>query len=151
MLDVGTGAGFPSVPLKIMRSDLRLVLLEPNLRKTSFLLYLIGTLQLDHVKVVNQTIEEFAGSAADRFDLVTVRALSLASIGHHVEKLLARGGTFLAYRSGKEESEGFPPGLSLRNEWGYELPFGYGHRKLVALSAPAAEQCDVPRGTRGAA
>jgi 16S rRNA (guanine527-N7)-methyltransferase len=146
ILDVGTGAGFPSVPLKIMRSDLQVLLLEPNSKKVSFLLYLIGTLQLDHVRVINQTVEEFARHTSDRFDLIAVRALSLATMGRQAAELLAPGGTFLAYRSAEMEPNDIPPGLSLRNEWDYELPFGYGRRKLVALGMT---RCDVPRGTVG--
>jgi 16S rRNA (guanine527-N7)-methyltransferase len=148
ILDIGTGAGFPSVPLKIMRSDLRPVLLEPNSKKVSFLLHLVGTLKLDQVKVVNQTLKEFAGNAPDQFDLVLVRALSLATLGEHVVDLLTSGGTLLAYRSARMESSDMPPGLSLRNEWSYELPFGYGRRVLVAMGAA---HCDVPRGTRRSA
>jgi 16S rRNA (guanine527-N7)-methyltransferase len=146
ILDVGAGAGFPSIPLKIMRPDLRPVLLEPNSKKVSFLLYAVGTLQLKGVRVVNQTVEEFSGTIADRFDHVVVRALSLDTVGRYAANLLTADGALLAYRSEEIGAGDIPPGLCLRKQWSYELPFGYGSRTLIALGIAHS---DVPRGTRG--
>lgn len=148
VLDVGTGAGFPSIPLKIMRSGLRPVLLEPNTKKVSFLLYVVGTLELKDVQVVNQTLERFADTAADRFDHVLVRALSQDTWGGRASGLLGSGGSVLAYRSRSMEVADIPPGLSLVKQWSYELPFGYGSRALAVLKKA---HTDVPRGTRGLA
>ena len=84
LLDIGTGAGFPSVPLKIMRPGLRPVLLEPNSKKASFLLYLVGTLELKNVQVISQTLEQFGGTGGNRFDHVLVRALSQDTWGNRI-------------------------------------------------------------------
>jgi 16S rRNA (guanine527-N7)-methyltransferase len=145
ILDIGTGAGFPSIPLKIMRPDLRMVLLEPNSKKVSFLLYLVGTLELKNVRVVNKTLEQFADTAADRFDYVLIRALGLDTWNGHSASLLTQGGMVLAYRSKSMELRDVPAGLSVQNTWNYELPFGHGSRALVSLGRHG----DVPRGTRG--
>lgn len=148
ILDVGAGAGFPSIPLKIMRPDLRSTLLEPNAKKVSFLLYLVGTLELKHVHVVNQTLEQFASTAAERFDYVLVRALGVETWSSRIATLLNSRGTVLAYRSARMEPGEIPAGLNVQNAWSYELPFGYGDRVLVALGRADG---DVPRGTKGTA
>lgn len=143
ILDVGPGAGFPSIPLKIMRPDLRITLLEPNSKKASFLHFLIGTFQLMDVRVVSQTLKEFAKARQGRLDWVVVRALSLETMGNELADVLNGGTTVLAYRSVGIKREDIPLGLGALSEWSYELPFGFGRRVLVALGLAA----HVPRGT----
>jgi 16S rRNA (guanine527-N7)-methyltransferase len=133
LLDIGAGAGFPSVPLKIMRPGLRPVLLEPNSKKASFLLYLVGTLELKSVQVISQTLEQFAGTGGDRFDHVLVRALSQGTWSSRIAGFLSSDGSVLAYRSAVMKSQDVPPGLRSLSEWSYELPFGYGRRVLTVL------------------
>lgn len=133
LLDIGTGAGFPSVPLKIMRPGLRPVLLEPNSKKASFLLYLAGTLELKNVQVVSQTLEQFGGTGGNRFDHVLVRALSQDTWGNRVAGFLNSDGSVLAYRSAVMKPQDIPPGLRPLSEWSYELPFGYGQRVITVL------------------
>jgi 16S rRNA (guanine527-N7)-methyltransferase len=133
VLDIGTGAGFPSVPLKIMRPDLRPVLLEPNTKKASFLLYLVGTLQLKNVQVIGQTLQQFAGTVVDRFDHVLVRALNQDTWSNRIAGFLSSDGSVLAYRSVVMKSQDIPPDLHLLSEWSYELPYGYGRRILAVL------------------
>ena len=133
LLDIGTGAGFPSVPLKIMRPGLRPVLLEPNSKKASFLLYLVGTLELKNVQVVSQTLQQFGGTGENRFDHVLVRALSQDTWGNRVAGFLNSDGSVLAYRSAVMKPQDIPPGLRPLSEWSYELPFGYGQRVITVL------------------
>ena len=56
VLDIGAGAGFPSFPLKIVRSDLRPSLLESNAKKVSFIRYITGILALHNVAAVSTTL-----------------------------------------------------------------------------------------------
>ena len=60
IIDIGTGAGFPGVPLKILFPQPRLVLIEPTTKKTAFLQYIIGKLELENVEVLNSRAEEAA-------------------------------------------------------------------------------------------
>ena len=53
IVDIGTGAGFPGVPLKILFPQPRLVLIEPTTKKTSFLHHIIQKLELENVEVLN--------------------------------------------------------------------------------------------------
>src|SRR5207248_7441882 len=73
MLDVGAGGGFPGLPLKIARPDLRLTLLEATGKKARFLEHVVAALGLSEVTIVNQRAEEFGEREA--FEVVVARAL----------------------------------------------------------------------------
>ncbi len=76
VIDVGSGAGLPGVPLALARPDLSLVLVEPMLRRCEFLEMVVSRLSLgDRVRVVRSRVEEYSGSA----DVVTCRALASVS------------------------------------------------------------------------
>jgi 16S rRNA (guanine527-N7)-methyltransferase len=72
--DIGTGAGLPGVVLAIARPDITMTLVEPLLRRTTFLDEVVGELGLDHVSVVRGRAEELHGEAT--FDVVTSRAVA---------------------------------------------------------------------------
>lgn len=72
--DVGSGAGLPGLVLAITRPDLRLTLVEPLLRRTTFLQEVVDELALDHVEVVRGRAEALHGRR--RFDIVTSRAVA---------------------------------------------------------------------------
>jgi 16S rRNA (guanine527-N7)-methyltransferase len=78
LLDIGAGAGFPGLPLKIVRPQWHVVLLEATGKKVTFLQHIIETLQLKDVIAVNGRAEELAHKAEfrDSFDVVTARAVS---------------------------------------------------------------------------
>jgi 16S rRNA (guanine527-N7)-methyltransferase len=72
--DVGSGAGFPGLPLKIAFTALRVTLLEPNLKKCAFLREVREALALESVEVVRSTYEDFA-APPEPFDFICSRAL----------------------------------------------------------------------------
>lgn len=72
--DIGSGAGLPGLVLAIARPDLRLTLVEPLLRRTTFLSEVVDELGLDNVEVLRGRAEEVAGGR--RFDVVTSRAVA---------------------------------------------------------------------------
>jgi 16S rRNA (guanine527-N7)-methyltransferase len=78
LADIGTGAGFPGVPLKIVRPNLRVYLIEPSRKKTSFLRSLIRELSLHDIFVLRCRVEEYPCDQEDspgQFDVVVTRAL----------------------------------------------------------------------------
>ncbi|MGH2493690.1 MAG: 16S rRNA (guanine(527)-N(7))-methyltransferase RsmG [Ktedonobacteraceae bacterium] len=77
-LDIGAGAGFPGIPLKILRPQWRIVLLEATGKKVTFLRHMIETLGLHDIEAVQGRAEELAHQQAYRasFDLVTARAVA---------------------------------------------------------------------------
>ena len=78
VLDIGAGAGFPGIPLKIVRPHWRVVLLEATGKKVTFLQHMIETLGLCNIEAVQGRAEELAHHQAYRasFDLVTARAVA---------------------------------------------------------------------------
>lgn len=78
-LDVGTGAGFPGIPLKIVYPDLQMVLLDSSRKKVSFLAAAAATLGLKGIRVLHGRWQDFSKveEHANKFELVTMRALRL--------------------------------------------------------------------------
>lgn len=73
MCDVGSGAGFPSVPLKIMYPNIKLTIIEPTLKRCNFLKQLFEKLEIKDVNVINDRAENIKNM---KFDIVTARAVS---------------------------------------------------------------------------
>jgi 16S rRNA (guanine527-N7)-methyltransferase len=73
VLDLGSGAGFPGIPLKIVRSTTSLTLVESRRKRASFLAAVVRELGLDDVRVINARIEDVIGELAARFDAVVMR------------------------------------------------------------------------------
>ena len=108
LLDVGTGAGLPGIPLKILLPKVRLVLLESVAKKTAFLQHMVNCLSLDHVEVLTGRAEDIAhqDSYRERFDLVVSRAVGrLSTIAELTLPFCREGGLFIAPKKGKIEEE----------------------------------------------
>ncbi len=105
-VDVGTGAGFPGVVLKICFPDLKVILLEPLKKRCVFLEELIKRLDLKDIEVINTRGEDYTLKHREEFDYVSARAVSNMNMLIEVCGGLVRvGGYFIALRgsSGKEE------------------------------------------------
>ena len=81
LADVGSGAGFPGVPLKMLAPDLDLTLIESNAKKCAFLAEIVRKIQIEKVNVLHSRAQDILESAG-RFDFVAARAL-----GHHRDLL----------------------------------------------------------------
>ena len=78
LIDVGTGAGFPGIPLKIIRDDIEVILLDSLQKRVNFLEEAIEKLQLTKIKAIHFRVEEFARNKEQRekFDYATSRAVA---------------------------------------------------------------------------
>lgn len=104
--DIGSGAGFPGIPLKIVNKDLKLTLVESQNKKVSFLRNLVSLLNLKDVEVVNDRAETFAKRKLETFDIVTARAVApLNILSELCLPLVKVGGAFLAMKGNNYEAE----------------------------------------------
>ena len=76
LIDVGTGAGFPGIVIKIIQPHINVTLLDSNNKKTTFLKELVKVLDLDNVTVVNDRAENFVNENRQKFDISIARAVS---------------------------------------------------------------------------
>ena len=108
LIDVGTGAGLPGVPLKILLPTIKLVLLDSTAKKATFLHHLVSKLGLDDVEIVVGRAEEIAHEAQyrEKFELVVSRAVaSLATLVELTLPFCAVGGSFVAQKKGDVDPE----------------------------------------------
>ena len=100
ILDIGSGAGLPGIPLAIANPDKNFVLLDSNGKKTRFLFQVKVALELSNVEIVDARVDEYLSTAdTGEFSLITCRAFSsLSSIVKMIEKPLASGTKLLAMK-----------------------------------------------------
>ena len=80
MCDVGSGAGFPGIPVQIVFPDVKMTLVEPLQKRCRFLNEVKEQLHLDHLEIVNERAEDFAKKRREKFDVVSARAVAKLSI-----------------------------------------------------------------------
>jgi 16S rRNA (guanine527-N7)-methyltransferase len=123
LLDVGSGAGLPGIPLALARPDLDIELLEPQLRRVVFLEEAVAALSLDRVRVVRGRAQDAGGGPG--VDVVTVRAVApLSRLGAWCLPLLRPGGSLIALKGSQARAELAAAVDDLRRlgavEWGVE-------------------------------
>ena len=134
VLDVGSGGGFPGIPLKIVRSDLQMVLVEPVQKKCSFLNSIIGLLQLRGISAFNGTIEQYAKRPVHHVvDMIVLRALKFEEIRKHIATLLAPGGKVVLYRTEAVQNHEVDDDFYLVTEKTLILPKGAGKRIISVI------------------
>lgn len=143
LLDIGTGGGFPGVPLKILDPSIRLTLVESNGKKVSFLRELCRKLNLE-VKILNTRVEDLGEEHRSAFDIVVSRAgLRLPGLLETGALLAAPGGKIIAMKGGaSSEGETLPEGLLdklglvLPDTRTLRLPITGDGRKILIFSKP---------------
>ena len=108
VMDIGTGAGFPGVPLKIAFPHLEACLLDSLKKRVGFLEETFRLLKLEDIKAIHGRAEEFARNKDYRetYDLCVSRAVSnLATLSEYCLPYVKKGGLFVSYKSGKVQEE----------------------------------------------
>jgi 16S rRNA (guanine527-N7)-methyltransferase len=100
VIDVGSGAGFPGLPIGIARSDVAMSLLEPRSKRAAFLRHIVRDLALLNTRVIESRAEEVGGQT---FDIATVRAVGNPGAWLRESDLLRPGGALLAWTTEPEE------------------------------------------------
>jgi len=100
VLDVGTGAGFPAVPLAIMCPAWRITAIDGTAKKVRFVAQTLTALGLTNVEVIHARAADYARTRAQPFDLVLMRAVAkLAPALEEVHRLIAPGGQVVFYKT----------------------------------------------------
>jgi 16S rRNA (guanine527-N7)-methyltransferase len=108
LIDVGTGAGFPGIPLKIVYPELEVVLMDSLNKRVQFLNEVIEELDLKKITAVHGRAEDLAkkDEYREQFDYCVSRAVAnLASLSEYCIPFVRVGGSFISYKSGKVEEE----------------------------------------------
>lgn len=99
IVDVGAGAGFPSIPLKIVYPELQITIVDSLGKRIIFLNHLVQELDLDHVEAIHARAEEFAIKHREAFDIATARAVARLNILDELCMPLVKvGGDFLVLK-----------------------------------------------------
>ncbi len=143
ILDLGTGAGFPGIPLKIARPGLCLTLIDGRRKKISFVKYIIRKLQLENIEAFHERAEAL-GDRGAAFDAVLCRAAaSLSSFINTALPLLKKGGVLAAMKGRAYEKELSDAGAFMKTAScscrisveRYSLPISGIERALVLIKA----------------
>ena len=155
VIDIGTGAGFPGIPLKIARPDLRLTLLDSVRKRLTFLEAGVRELSLSDVEIVHGRAEDAAKDKRLRetFDFAVARAVAGMSILAELCLPFCRiGGRFAAYKGPEIGPEVEEASRAIRILGGrleavheFDLPQGGIRRSLVIISKVKATPAGYPR------
>lgn len=108
LIDVGTGAGFPGIPLKIIREDIEITLLDSLNKRINFLNEVIEKLNLSKIQAIHSRVEDFAKNKEKResFDYATSRAVAnLSTLSEYLIPLVKRGGDAISMKGSEVEEE----------------------------------------------
>ena len=153
--EIGSGAGFPSMVLKILREDLQFDLFESVGKKCEFLQAVVDKLALKSVYIYNIRAEDAARDKnfRERYDHATARAVArMNTLSEYCLPFVKVGGSFIAYKSGEaeeiKEAESAYKILGAKCEQvlPYSLPEGYGERLLAVVKKVKPTPPRYPRG-----
>lgn len=154
VLEVGSGAGFPSLPLKILRNDLNFTLVESTGKKCEFLKTAVRELGLSGVTVLYGRAEDYARNPEyrEQFDVCCARAVArLNTLSEYCIPFLKVGGAFIAYKGDADEELAEAQnainllGGKAAQAYFYSLPSG-AKRTLVLIKKQKNTPKNYPRG-----
>lgn len=155
--DIGSGAGFPSIPLKIMYPHVKVTIVDSLNKRIQFLEHLTKMLQLEQMECIHGRAEEISRKHGyrDRYDLVTARAVArLAVLNEFCLPFVKKDGLFVAMKGSDPTAEVSEAEYSanelkakLMNIHSFELPEEHGARHIIVYRKNAATPAKYPRKT----
>lgn len=151
LIDIGTGAGFPGIPLKLVFSEWKVVLLDSLNKRVKFLNTIIEKLCLENIEVIHGRAEDLARKEAyrEQFDFSVSRAVAnLSTLTELCVPFIKRGGYFISYKSEKVREELYAGeraieilGGKLEDVLEYQLPDSDINRSLLLIN----KEKDTPK------
>lgn len=155
LCDVGAGAGFPSIPLKIAFPELEVTIVDSLNKRIQFLTLLVDTLGLENVHLYHDRAETFGQNKKFRetFDYVTARAVARMSVLSELcLPLVKKGGMFIAMKAASSEEEMKDSkkaiatlGGKFKEEFSFELPNEAGERHILLIDKKKETPNKYPR------
>lgn len=153
LCDIGSGAGFPALPLKIVYPHLHVTIIEPTLKRANFMKMVVAKLNLQNVIIINGRAEDVISNLREKFDVVTARAVaSLPVLLELTVPFCKKDGYVISYK-GSSVLEEVNISLNALNVLNcsvecikeYELNHSYGKRALVKIKKNQITNIKYPR------
>lgn len=140
VVDVGTGAGFPSLPIKIVRPDIKLTMVDSLNKRVNFLNSLCDKMKIESTNV-HARVEDFAKNNREKFDVAVARAVAkLNTLLEYLLPLVKVGGLVIAYKGANLAEEFMEADTALEVLGGkvlkslrFDLPNGHGERNILII------------------
>ena len=152
LCDIGTGAGFPGLVLKIVFPNLKITLIDSLNKRVEFLKVVIQKLELENIEAIHMRAEEFAKSHREEFDVVTSRAVANLSILSELSLPLVRDGGYFIPMKAKMEMEITTLNSILTKLNGkideiisFDLPYEHSIRNLIKVKKIGITNLKYPR------
>jgi len=152
LCDVGSGAGFPSIPIKIIYPYLHITIIEPTLKRCNFLNQLVKLLELDNVTIINDRAENMK-DLREKFDVVCARAVaSMPVLLELCVPLVKLNGKFLSLKGSSFHEEMLKSSNAIKildvkveNIFEYELLNNYGKHSIITFNKTNITNIKYPR------
>lgn len=155
IIDIGTGAGFPGIPLKIAFPNLKITLLDSLHKRVGFLQTVIENLKLENIEALHGRAEDFAKKEIyrEQYDLCVSRAVSnLSTLSEYCIPYVKTGGHFISYKSEKlteeitnAEHAIFILGGRVENQIEFKIPNSDIYRNLLVIYKEKETPANYPR------
>lgn len=152
LLDVGTGAGFPGIVLKIVFPNLRITLVDSLNKRIVFLNSVIKKLKLTNIEAIHARAEDFANKNKEKYDIVTSRAVAnLNTLSELCIPMVKVGGYFIPMKAdAKEEIKSSENAIEtlggvIKQTIIFNLPFDAGTRTLIKVEKLSKTDSKYPR------
>lgn len=155
LIDVGTGAGFPGLPIAIAFPNIKVTLSDSLKKRLDFLQGLVDELKLKNVNIIHSRAEDLGRDTdyREHFDIATARAVAnLSTLVEYCGPLIHKNGVFIPLKSGEVDEEIDKAakaideiGLKIKEILRYDLPNGYGRRSLIVFDKISTTPIKYPR------
>lgn len=152
VVDIGAGAGFPSLPIKIVRDDLDITMVDSLNKRITFLNYICDKLKIKSTNIHSRA-EDFAKTNRETFDVAVARAVAkLNTLLEYLMPLVKVGGHVLAYKASNYEEELKEAEVAIETLGGkfvksltFNLPNNYGERNILIFEKVKETPAKFPR------